>query len=861
MVNRGKTRKLGGDSDSGLPGIRVLVRVRPRLSQESSDERTRMEVDEAKRCIRVKSSVSSATGMTSPRPLTRWHSFGFDSVVGTNASQEDMWHAAKVEKMIEMVVKGYNATIFAYGQTTSGKTYTMDGLNERSRPNTLDSQTESESPIDGIIPRAIRHLFKLIGDEASKQRTFKVSCSFCQIYQENVYDLLSPLPATMNWSGQHKQRLRIRWERDQKFFVENMFSYECRSAEDALRHLLRGISHRIVASHRMNVRSSRSHCIFKLTVKQIDPEHLNSTTSSELTLVDLAGSERQSLTNASGRTFSESIGINKSLLVLRKVIRILGNHGKRSSGKVHIPYRDSSLTKLLACSLGGSCLTLMIACIADSEKFIDENLSTLRYASMASKIENRPSLCTDPQSKLIARLRGQVTFLKQQLARATQVYHTEDGGIIEPIQISQTYSSGRTANEQHPPHDASYNRFKTRTKNAVCDRELSEKFIDSVNMIKELRQDNNYLRSSFDQWNSDFESSSFKNFVLNRENEELRERNQFLESVIVGETPESASKDVRVNSLTGPSLPIKSRESSSKDKQSDHRSLRASSEDPSISQFSRTRLLSVLERAQRENHLLRHRMRDALRYLDQARLGERYPDQARLGERYSDQAQVSEVGETSRRERSSAVLPPTKLEILESSYKLFPNSQQDRCRTRERKIRTVPSNFLGIRPPAISVPRRNTLPKSFRVSDANIPIRNSARAFGDYENVSGFGLRRNSDEADSTKNQLWKSGALLEYDKESGELDQLASFSPKRKHGGHAFTSPLLPKTTQFVRQNKSAVPHPPKLPKNTEFEVSPRRNSTCRLVDSRFQSSRQLENLVKASRQRTKSLEDSILS
>jgi len=177
----------------------------------------------------------------------------------------------------------------------------------------------------------------------------------------------------------------------------------------------------VLASHRLNKASSRSHCLYTITVERAFD---NKTITSKLVLVDLAGSERISQTGyTSNQTLKEAIKINRSLMVLRNCIDILAA-GKATS---HIPYRDSALTKLLKSSLGGNSLTLLVACIVPSDKYSFENTSTLKYAARASKVYNSPAINEDPRDATIKKLKRQIWVLKEQLARVKLVVKNSMG--------------------------------------------------------------------------------------------------------------------------------------------------------------------------------------------------------------------------------------------------------------------------------------------------------------------------------------------------------------------------------------------------------------------------------------------------
>ncbi|CAK9109631.1 unnamed protein product [Durusdinium trenchii] len=215
--------------------------------------------------------------------------------------------------------------------------------------------------------------------------------------------------------------------------VENLFVFECRTPGEALNYYKArtsdgcpslqyrmhvgpceaGVKNRTVASHQMNQASSRSHSVLTLTIERRSDHSVDRV--SKLTLVDLAGSERQAITGASGRTLQESVGINQSLFVLRKVIMCLA---KRKGNKLLVPYRESKLTILLRDAIGGSGYTLMLACLSILDSNFEENVSTLQYACTAGSIRNRPVVNLDPTTLLIRQLRREVQFLKGQLSLA-----------------------------------------------------------------------------------------------------------------------------------------------------------------------------------------------------------------------------------------------------------------------------------------------------------------------------------------------------------------------------------------------------------------------------------------------------------
>ncbi|CAK0839614.1 unnamed protein product, partial [Prorocentrum cordatum] len=400
---------LGGLIDRDFDGdLQVCVRVRPLLEHEARGGATTGRLAWDPEAGRV-----SALGRGPRRHAEEGgqaQAFGFDRVFGPEASQEGVFEGCRLEALLGRVLDGFHATVFAYGQTGSGKTYTMEGVDGQG----VDS---GDAAGRGLAPRAVLGLFRRVEQSRlASSDVLTVKLSFLQLYQEQVYDLLNPVHAGAGAPAGAGRGLRLRWNPHQSAaVVENLFVFECSSAAEALGFYRAGVRSRAVASHKMNQASSRSHCILTLTVERSSTEGSDLRVS-KLTLVDLAGSERQSGTGATGQTFRESISINQSLFVLRKVITALAQ--RQGSSLAPLPYRESKLTTLLRDAVGGSSFTLMMACLSPSDAHLDENLSTLHYAATASRIRNRPTVNLDPKSRLIQQLRGQVRSLSERLAAA-----------------------------------------------------------------------------------------------------------------------------------------------------------------------------------------------------------------------------------------------------------------------------------------------------------------------------------------------------------------------------------------------------------------------------------------------------------
>lgn len=277
-------------------------------------------------------------------------------------------------------IQGYNGTIFAYGQTGSGKTFTMQGP--------VTEESTSFNILRGIIPRSIEHIFLEIQEqERSSNVTFMIKCSFIEIYNECLYDLLTNLNNASNVCY-------LREDLKKGVYIENCVEEIVSTSEEALKLFLRGVSMRHVSATSMNHESSRSHAIFTLYISSKREESgIIDYRESRFNLVDLAGSERQGLTGTAGIRLKEAGNINKSLLALSNVINALAEISNGRSRHVH--YRDSKLTFLLKDSLGGNSKTKLIANISPASNCLSESLSTLRFAHRVKQIKNNVSVISN----------------------------------------------------------------------------------------------------------------------------------------------------------------------------------------------------------------------------------------------------------------------------------------------------------------------------------------------------------------------------------------------------------------------------------------------------------------------------------
>ncbi|CAF2739717.1 unnamed protein product [Rotaria sp. Silwood2] len=372
-----KRSATGGNANN----VKVVVRCRPMSDKELDNDRKEIVfVNESTGTIDVRPphNISDDTGKT----------FTFDYVFGPNSKQVDIYNLV-ARPIVDAVLEGYNGTIFAYGQTGTGKTFTMEGKKD-------------DNKNYGIIPNSFAHVFLEIS-KASKDVGYLVNVSYLEIYNEEVRDLL----------GKDRDKsLEIKERPNVGVYADGLSAHACHSATE-MEALMRGGSYnRHTGQTLMNERSSRSHAIFTITIECSDtgPDGGKRIRVGKLHMVDLAGSERQSKSGAEGSTLKEATKINLSLSTLGNVISALVD-GKST----HIPYRNSKLTRLLQDSLGGNSKTAMIANIGPADYNYDETLSTLRYANRAKNIKNHARVNEDPKDAMIRNLENEIQRLRKQV--------------------------------------------------------------------------------------------------------------------------------------------------------------------------------------------------------------------------------------------------------------------------------------------------------------------------------------------------------------------------------------------------------------------------------------------------------------
>lgn len=303
----------------------------------------------------------SAKAAGPPGRRSKDHTFGFDRVFDENASQGDIYEAT-TRNLLDSVLDGYNATVFAYGATGCGKTHTITGTVQQ----------------PGVIFLTMQELFERIA-ERSEEKVTEVSLSYLEIYNETIRDLLVP--------GGSKAGLMLREDANQTVSVAGLTSHHPQNVQEVMDMIVRGNEYRTMSPTEANATSSRSHAVLQINLSQKDRNaDVNEPhTMATLSIIDLAGSERASATKNRGERLMEGANINKSLLALGSCINALCDPRKKN----HVPYRNSKLTRLLKFSLGGNCRTVMIVCVSPSSQHFDETQNTLRYANRAKNIQTK----------------------------------------------------------------------------------------------------------------------------------------------------------------------------------------------------------------------------------------------------------------------------------------------------------------------------------------------------------------------------------------------------------------------------------------------------------------------------------------
>lgn len=417
--------------------VQVLLRCRP-----LGEEEQRLNVPKVISCNEHKREVTVMQSIAN-KQVDRV--FTFDKVFGPKSQQRSIYDQA-IAPIVNEVLEGFNCTVFAYGQTGTGKTYTMEG-GMRKKGGELPAEA-------GVIPRAVRHIFDTL---EAQNADYSMKVTFLELYNEEVTDLLAPEDNSRCAEEKQKKPISVMEDGKGCVVVRGLEEEAVYSANEIYTLLERGAAKRRTADTLLNKHSSRSHSVFSITVyiKEAAIGNEDVIKCGKLNLVDLAGSENISRSGAREGRAREAGEINKSLLTLGRVINALVEHS------IHIPYRDSKLTRLLRDSLGGKTKTCIIATISPSSYCLEETLSTLDYAYRAKNIKNKPE-ANQKMSKavLLKDLYLEIERMKQDVRAAR-----EKNGVYVP-------------HERYAQDEAEKKARNEKIEQLETDLELSEKQVD-----------------------------------------------------------------------------------------------------------------------------------------------------------------------------------------------------------------------------------------------------------------------------------------------------------------------------------------------------------------------------------------------
>ncbi|KAK4308249.1 hypothetical protein Pmani_020043 [Petrolisthes manimaculis] len=474
--------QFGSDTKANL---KVVVRVRP-FNQREEDNNARCILDVVDEHMLVfdprrdENQFFFKGALQRNRDLhkrqAREQKFIFERVFSTQSTNEDIYDAS-THDLLDTLLSGYNCSVFAYGATGAGKTFTMLGT--------------EEAP--GITFLTLRELYKRIED-LKETKTIEVAVSYLEVYNETVRDLIITGKA-----------LSVQ-EVDKQVMVPGLSLHKPVDSQELMQLLIRGNLNRSQHPTDSNAESSRSHAVFQVFVKQHDRvvSNLKSNVSiSKLSMIDLAGSERGAATGFKGVRFREGASINKSLLALGNCINALAD------GLRHIPYRDSKLTRLLKDSLGGNCRSVMIAAVSPASTTFEDTFNTLRYANRAKTIKTtikKNVLNVDHHISnyvnIVEGLRGEISLLQAKI----KTYEEKEKKMEQPHGATSASPQSEFTLQQKQELEAKIGdlemQLKTRSmeegQNGIMeeDPEVQQQVEDSIQACKKLRHELLRLESS-----------------------------------------------------------------------------------------------------------------------------------------------------------------------------------------------------------------------------------------------------------------------------------------------------------------------------------------------------------------------------
>ena len=380
--------------------------------------------------------------------------FTFDSVITPTMTNKDIFDKLIKQSLISLL-KGINVTIFAYGQTSTGKTFTMKG----------DTKNN-----EGLIPLSIKEIFNSLNSKDSSITKYIVKVSYSEIYNETVNDLIDS----------SKKNLEIRESAPKGIFVNNLSEITVTNVEKAMQLLNKGESNRIIAETKLNEKSSRSHTIFKINIEFFLKDKNNNNKekkyNAQLNLVDLAGSENVSKAKCEGMRVKEGGNINKSLLALSNVINKLSQNNKP-----FVNYRDSKLTRLLQTALGGNSKTSIICTMVDDNSHYSETLNTLHFGIKAKNVK------TTVKANEIVNDKGKIAMENQALRNKIKM--------LEKLINDKKSLKDKENNNLENNINKAYSTLSSGNKNEIQNNEQISNLEKEVSLLKRYLMNNEEMGS------------------------------------------------------------------------------------------------------------------------------------------------------------------------------------------------------------------------------------------------------------------------------------------------------------------------------------------------------------------------------
>ena len=439
--------------------VKVYCRIRPENEQEISSGLGICLNPQSQTTVQIiVDNLNINSGLKENYSEKTTQEFTYDKIYPIETTQKTIFEQV-AKPLILSAFEGINGTLFCYGQTASGKTYTMEGI-------------PSDNNLCGIIPRMMHLIFEII-NSGSSDIEFSVKCQYYQIYNEKIQDLIDT----------NKTDLTIREDKNKGIWVGECTEKYVESEQEMIDFFNTGSNNRIVSSTKMNAISSRSHSLFSVTIYQRNVI-TESSKIGKLYFVDLAGSEKMSKAGVEGNTMlKEAQNINKSIMTLGMVINAL------TKGSKHVPYRDSKLTRVLQESLGGNSLTYLIINCSPNMLNQTETLSTLRFGQRAKLIKN----------KVVANTQQSVKELMMKLKQAEEKIKNLE-------KILGTWTEDRE-------YGNNFEEEKNRSKCPECKQLINK--INYLNVqINNLSQDNEYLQRDKDEFLEEIKNKNNENIKL-----------------------------------------------------------------------------------------------------------------------------------------------------------------------------------------------------------------------------------------------------------------------------------------------------------------------------------------------------------